>query len=318
MIPMPSISVVMAVYNDERYVSMAIESILQQTHSQFEFIIVNDGSTDGTLGILEQYAALDSRIQIVNQSNEGLVGALNNGIRHAHGEIIARMDGDDISMPRRLETLVRPFQQDPAVVLAGGNAELIDEMGETTGYRVINCADANQSITRRMIFQHGDILFRKTAYEKVGGYRKGFRYSQDYDLVLRMSDGGTLVKEPSITYRLRISADTPSFAKRYQQSRLAQYAKGFYFERKKNGKDSYEESTALLQRVANDPRRDLDFGKYWLAMVKYRDFGKRKAARDLVDIITNGAVLKWRMFSLVVLVLPERMVRYLLTFREHT
>ncbi|MFI5206016.1 MAG: hypothetical protein ACHQVK_03675, partial [Candidatus Paceibacterales bacterium] len=233
------------------------------------------------------------------------------------GEIIARMDGDDISMPRRLETLVHPIQQDPTAVLTGGNAELIDDSGETIGYRIINCIDANKSITKQMVFQHGDILFRKSVYEKVGGYRKGFQYSQDYDLILRMSDVGTLVKVPSTTYKLRIAVGTPSFAKRYQQSRLAQCARDFYFERKKSGGDSYEVSLARLQNIANDPRRDLDFGKYWIAMVKYRDFGKGKAVRDLIDIINNGVVIKWRIISFFALFSPERLIRYLIKLREN-
>src|SRR4051812_4814918 len=98
----PPISVLMPVYNAERYVAEAIESILAQSPGDFEFIIIDDGSKDGSLAILERYAARDPRIRLVSRPNTGIVKALNQGLEMASGELVARMDADDIALPGRL------------------------------------------------------------------------------------------------------------------------------------------------------------------------------------------------------------------------
>ncbi len=100
--PTPSISVLMPVYNTERYVAEAIESILAQTFGDFEFIIVNDGSTDDSLAILRRYEQQDQRIRLITRPNTGIVGALNDGLALARAELVARMDADDVSLPERL------------------------------------------------------------------------------------------------------------------------------------------------------------------------------------------------------------------------
>ncbi len=99
------ISVVMPVYNAEKYIKQAVESILNQSFSDFEFIIINDGSTDGTLAILENYVKEDERIHLISRENKGLVATLNEGIDLAGSPLIARMDADDISLPHRFKIL---------------------------------------------------------------------------------------------------------------------------------------------------------------------------------------------------------------------
>jgi glycosyltransferase involved in cell wall biosynthesis len=126
---MPRISVVMSVYNGEKYLRQAIESILQQTYTDFEFIIIDDGSTDSSREIIQSYD--DKRIRLViNEQNIGLTKSLNKGIRLAKGEFIARMDADDISLPQRFEKQVAYLDSHPEVGVLGTYANIIDHRGK--------------------------------------------------------------------------------------------------------------------------------------------------------------------------------------------
>jgi len=113
------VSIVMSVYNAQKYLDEAIESILNQTYSNFEFIIINDGSTDKSLEIIENYAKKDSRIIVINRENKGLIYSLNEGIRKANGKYIARMDADDISLPQRLEKQVEFMEKNKNIGICG-------------------------------------------------------------------------------------------------------------------------------------------------------------------------------------------------------
>ncbi|MBE6460609.1 MAG: glycosyltransferase family 2 protein [Alphaproteobacteria bacterium] len=125
---MPKVSVLMTAYNSERYIAEAIESILNQTFSDFEFLIINDGSTDKTADIIAQYAKTDKRIRFIdNKKNQGLIAVLNQGLDLARGEYIARMDSDDIAMPERLEKQVAYLDENPHVGAVGGWHEKFGE-----------------------------------------------------------------------------------------------------------------------------------------------------------------------------------------------
>ncbi len=125
----PLVSVVMSVYNGERFLREAIESILSQTFRDFEFIIVNDGSTDGTAGILNSYALSDSRVRVFEQENMGQCASDNRGCSLARGKYIARMDSDDVSMRDRLERQIAFLENHEKVGLLGGAVEIIDDRG---------------------------------------------------------------------------------------------------------------------------------------------------------------------------------------------
>ena len=126
----PAITVAMSVYNNADFLGLAIESILGQTFGDFEFLIVNDGSKDGSGGIIDSYAARDSRIRPIHQENRGLVASLNRIIAEARAPLIARMDGDDISMPKRFERQVAFLNANPDYGVAGCWALGIDKTGE--------------------------------------------------------------------------------------------------------------------------------------------------------------------------------------------
>ena len=121
----PEISVLMPAYNAGKYIGSAIESILVQSFSNFEFIIINDGSTDTTSEIIQSYS--DPRIRVCNQQNLGIAKALNKGLSIASAELIARFDADDIALPHRLENQFRAFQEDRHLMVAGSSVIYIDE-----------------------------------------------------------------------------------------------------------------------------------------------------------------------------------------------
>src|SRR5215813_1090725 len=123
----PKVSVVMPVYNGESYLCEAIESVLAQTFEKFEFVIINDGSTDNSEEIILSYP--DERIRLIQQSNRGLVESLNCGLQSSRGAYIARMDADDISAPSRLEAELKMFLSQPSLSMVGTSIKRIDPAG---------------------------------------------------------------------------------------------------------------------------------------------------------------------------------------------
>lgn len=126
----PKITVLMSCYNAERWLSEAIESVLVQTYKDFEFIIVDDGSSDNTPEIIKRYADIDHRIRVISKTNSGLTDSLNAGISQAKGEWIARLDADDICLPHRLEEQVKYVKNNPKIVLLGSGCIEINEHGK--------------------------------------------------------------------------------------------------------------------------------------------------------------------------------------------
>ncbi len=186
---MPSLSVVMAVYNGEKFLSDAIDSVLLQTHRDFEFLIVNDGSTDGSLCILNEFSRKDSRVKVINQKNKGLPAALNRAVREASGELIARMDADDISLPWRFERQIADMRE-YGVDLVGSAVYTIDQDGSVDGRRFFPRwhDEIQATLPMRNCISHPSVIFKRGIFFEVGGYDVNFRNSQDYDLWLRLID----------------------------------------------------------------------------------------------------------------------------------
>ena len=203
----PRISVVMPVYNAERYLKEAIDSILEQTYENFELIAINDGSKDKSGEILDHYAKIDRRVVVVHQKNSGIVKTLNSGIVQAKGEFIARMDSDDISFPRRFEQQIEVFDTNDDVVLVAGSFEVIDEEGEFIYREVVPTRDRDikRSMLLRNPIAHGSVTFRKSACEKVGLYSDAFGPTEDFELWTRLATVGKFVGLEASIFRWRIN-----------------------------------------------------------------------------------------------------------------
>ena len=207
----PRVSVVMPAYNVEKYVAEAVESILSQTFGDFEFIIVDDGSTDGTGAILSAFARKDDRIRLIRQENKGLCGARNAANAQARGELLAIMDADDVALPDRLRMQLDFLDQHEDVVLVGGSFHMIDEKGRFL--TILYPPEDGKEIQELMIRGHTAVhqpcaMVRKSAVERVGGYDESFQSAEDLDLWLRLGEIGKLanLKEPVLKYRLRSSS----------------------------------------------------------------------------------------------------------------
>jgi len=181
----------MSVYNGERFVRQAIVSVLRQTWSDFEFLIINDGSTDRTREFVASF--LDPRIRLVdNPSNVGLTRSLNRGLELARGEFVARQDADDLSHPTRLAEQVAFMRSNPDVALVGTQARVIDERGRVRrrpGWeRAVDDAAIRFQLMLDNAFIHSSVLFRRgLVWGRLGGYDAGFRTGQDFELWSRVA-----------------------------------------------------------------------------------------------------------------------------------
>lgn len=204
---MPHVTVLMAVYNGERYLREAIESILVQSYQDFELLIVNDGSTDRTRDIILSYR--DGRIRLLdNEGNIGLTKSLNRGLRLAQGELVARQDADDLSEPDRLARQVAFMERHPEVALLGTWYKEIDASGALTGYGRLPCelADIRWSLLFFSPFVHSAVMLRKPlVLERAGFYDESLIYSQDYELWRRIARSLPVANLDEYLVRLRIT-----------------------------------------------------------------------------------------------------------------
>jgi len=198
------ISVLMPVRNGEAYLVEALESVLGQTHDDLELVVVDDGSDDATPAILA--SSRDPRLRVIRQEPTGLVPALRRALAEARGNVLARMDADDLSLPERLERQLRALDADERVAVVGCAIETIDDAGRVTASWSL--PDDDGALRRRLLlrnpFTHGAVLLRRSAVEAVGGYREGYGANEDYDLWRRIARGWRLAAVPEVLYRYRV------------------------------------------------------------------------------------------------------------------
>lgn len=194
----PLISVVMSAYNAQDSVEKSVESILKQTLCDFEFIVIDDASKDGTEKILRSFN--DPRIQICcNEKNLGLTRSLNKGIALSRGVWIARQDADDVSLPERLQMQVGLVEEHPDIVLVGANSIDIDCKGNGLGeWGQYNNQEIGRILYYKNPFPHSTAFFKKSIFEQVGKYDENFRTSQDFELWMRMAKAGrvSMINQP--------------------------------------------------------------------------------------------------------------------------
>lgn len=204
---MPLISVIMPVYNSERWLHEAIESVLRQTYKNFEMIAVDDGSDDRTPEILHAYAGRDRRMRVVSQDHAGIPRTRNVGIQHARGQFIAWLDADDIALPARLEMQIAHLMNLPDCVGVGAQVLYIDPEGDPIRQVESPCEheqiNAHLLIGRGSSFQQTTMMARKRALESVGGYLEELEICSDIDLGLKLAERGRLANLPDILVLMR-------------------------------------------------------------------------------------------------------------------
>lgn len=221
----PAVSVLMAVFNGQMYLREAVESVLAQTFGDFEFIVIDDGSTDDTLKLLEEFAAKDSRLRVVSRPNKGLTLTLNEGLDLARAQFLARMDADDISLPMRFEKQVAYLQEHPDCVLVGSAVTMIDPDGSPI--RALCSERTHEQIDEAHLkcgwpVVHPVVMMRTAAVRKIGGYRNQYNTLEDLDLFLRLAEVGKLANLPDILLKYRQHFSSVTHRKYEQQMALRQ------------------------------------------------------------------------------------------------
>lgn len=224
--PRPTVSVVLPVWNGERFLGEAVESVLSQTLDSIELLLVDDGSTDATPEIARDFARRDERVGIIRLSRSGIARALNAGIARARGRYVARMDADDVADPSRLQKQTEFLDANSECVAVGTAVDVIDEAGELVGTRTFpeHHADIVQSMVRGCAnaIAHPTAMTRREALLSVGGYRPDRTPTEDLDLWLRLSRIGKLANLSDRLLRYRRHTDSVGARERDTQFQMGQ------------------------------------------------------------------------------------------------
>lgn len=197
----------MSVYNGERFLAESIESVLAQTHADFEFLILDDGATDGSAAIIDRFAALDPRIRPIHRGNRGLIASLNQLLAEARAPIIARMDADDIAYPHRFERQLAFLAANPDYGVVSSWADDIDADGlamPNNGQdHPADHAGFLEAVHHSTPLCHPATMYRRDLVLAVGGYHRAFQHCEDFDLWLRLAELTKLcsLQEPLLKYR---------------------------------------------------------------------------------------------------------------------
>jgi glycosyltransferase involved in cell wall biosynthesis len=224
---MPEVSVIMSVFNGKDFLAESIQSVLDQSFKNFEFIIIDDGSKDNSLEVIRSYEALDSRIRVITQKNQGLAKSLNVGIENSRGKYIARIDADDLCYESRLQKQFVFMEENPSVDLVGSSVDVIDESGSitTSKIQITSFEDIYEKRYSLSPVLHITFFGKKTFFETNNGYRENFIFAQDYDLVLRGLDSGAIIQnmeEKLVKYRdFQKKINPLKFIQQYRITELA-------------------------------------------------------------------------------------------------
>src|ERR1041385_9014590 len=283
------ISVVMSVFNGASTLAETIDSVLAQEGVDFEFVIVDDGSTDDSGRIADAYAERDPRVRVIHQPNAGLTRALIVGCAAARGESIARQDAGDISHPRRLLVQKQALDADAGVAFvscvtqfAGPELEPL-YLARPQGAAFRPAFGLDPSLPRGMTdgpTSHPSVMFRRDACLRAGGYRAAFYYGQDFDLWYRLAAIGKFQAIDEVLYTARVTPDSISSAARAPQMRIAQLSLAALRARSRGESDEAILAEVALIRPKRDGgrRRRRAEGLYFIGEALRRN-GDRRAQR---------------------------------------
>jgi len=293
------ISVILPVFNSEKYISESITSILKQSYRNFELIIVDDGSTDKSSLICENYAQQEHRIILIKNSHKGLTASLNDALKISSGKYIARQDSDDISLPYRLEKQLLWFLENDKRVLCGTNCKILKE--NNTYRNNWSIRYKNSSIIKKLsysnCFVHSSTMFIKDKAKGIGFYDKNLIYAQDYDLWWKLSTTGLVGNLKEKLLILRDRKGSISRSKSNEQTldfiksctKYFSYRKGIVALNNNKEINFYEKNnfiknkTILLKFLYNDKLdnkimlKNLNF-RNWIQLLLYPSLLMRKIA----------------------------------------
>jgi glycosyltransferase involved in cell wall biosynthesis len=251
--PKPAISVAMSVYNGERFLPLAIESVLGQSFADFELLILDDGSTDGSAATIRRYAEADSRVRPVIRENRGLIASLNQLLDMAEAPLVARMDADDICRPERFARQVAFLTDHPDYGVVGSWSEDIGEHGEA----LVRSGADHPLVHEEMLAAieqgeqlicHPAVMFRRDVVLSVGGYHAAFRHCEDLDLWLRLSSVTRMGNIPERLLRYRRYPDQVS-ARHSTEQQIGAVIARLAWEERRDGRPDPTEHLSLLPAI---------------------------------------------------------------------
>ncbi len=219
-----AISVLMPVFNAEKFVAAATESVLAQTLADFEFIIIDDGSTDSSLSILKRYAESDARIRLISRPNRGLVETLNEMIALSSCEFLARMDADDLCHPTRFARQVEFLRHNEGVAVVGGRGLIIDPDGDPLGSIPLHLSheEIDSALMRNNLgVIHPAAMMRRLQVLNIGGYLAKFKHAEDHDLWLRLGERHRLQNLDEVLISYRVHSGSVGHTYRREQANSA-------------------------------------------------------------------------------------------------
>lgn len=261
----PLITVLMPAYNAEKYIGEAIASVLNQVFTGFELLIINDGSTDSTKEIIESFN--DTRVRLINQTNQGIAAALNMGLLNAKAELVARFDADDICMPDRLQMQYKFLVENPGYIIVGSDAHYIDMEGEYVFSHSMP-AHTNQEIQELTVntcpFIHSSVLFYKEPILKAGGYDTHAYAFQDHLLWSKIIKEGKAANLNKPLLKVRLNPESISIDEKWRTRRYHEIKSGSI----RRGNITEQEGKELLGilKKQNNPR--IKEGSYYSLLGK--------------------------------------------------
>lgn len=304
------ITVLMPVYNGEKYLAEAIESILNQTFTEFELLIVNDGSTDKSVEIINNYK--DKRIRLISQNNGGVSSALNIGLNHATGNYIARFDADDVCYPSRLQEQYKFMLDNPEYILVGSNADYITKEGEYIfTYKMVDYSDEEirKSIDNKCPFIHSAVMYKKETVMSLGGYEVKAHTFEDYFLWTKLIKVGKVYNFNKSMLKVRFNPESVTVDQRDYTSTFRQ----LHQKALSTGVITDEEEKLILSSI-----KKLDKNKKELS---YNRMLGKKFLWDNYQPVTARTylfrALKIKLFDITSLVLillsflPEKLIKFI-------
>ena len=294
------VTVLMPAYNAENYIAEAIDSVLKQSFTDFELLIINDGSTDNTEQIIQSFT--DPRIIVINQANQGIAAALNTGLSKAKAQYIARFDADDICFPERLQQQFIFLNTHREYVLAGSDAEYISANGEHLFY--FTCiGHTNEQITQKIYFHcpfiHSSVMYRKDAVIKAGGYSLYAHNFEDYFLWIQLKKYGRFCNLPQQLIKVRFNPSSTTIDEKWR-GRLFRKMKRDIIKR---GMITKEEGDELLTIIKSQDIQKIKEGAYYALCGKkfLIDNHQPKKARPLLSKAISIHPYRWDNYALYML-----------------
>ena len=309
MIELKPITVLMPAYNCEKYIRDAIDSVLTQTFTDFEFVIVNDGSVDETEKIIKSYK--DSRIKLINQPNGGVSSALNTGLKHSLGKYIARFDADDICYPTRLEEQYKFMLENPDYVLIGSDADYISQTGEfifsynSTGY---TNEEIQERILERNPFIHSVVFFLKEVVMQSGGYDTKAHTFEDHLLWMKVVKKGKVCNFKKSFIKVRLNPESVTTDERLRGKRFLEIRKNIL---KSNGPISDEDEKELTAIIKSQNSMSIKKLGYHLFVAKkylWNNYKPREARKHLMAALKLNPS-EFNIYALIAIsFLPKSMI----------